>query len=164
MGFEAVVFAGVLHAVILAHLLQFAVVGTHTGKAFFLVGGQNQFQCRAAGGLHFGGVGLHFHPFGDRIYTRSHETTCPGSLYNADTAGADFIDIFQETKGGNFHPGIAGGLQDGGTLGYLDRNTVNLHMNHVFHFGHSPSLNLYDRAETAFFHTGATLDAGADID
>ena len=131
MGTEAVVPAVVLHAVIAAELLQLAVARPHAGQAFFLMGGEDQLQRGAAGFLHLFGVGAHLHPFGNGIDTGGHQAAGAGGFHHADAAGADLVDILQIAKGGDFHPGIAGGLQNGGTFGHADSNAIDFYIHHI---------------------------------
>ena len=130
---EAVETAGVLHAVIAAQLLQLAIGGTDTGQALFLVRRQHQFQRRAARLLHLFGVGLNLHALGHGVHTRRHQTARLGGFHHADAASADLVDIFHEAQRGNLHTGVTGCLQNGGTLGYADSDTVYFNIDH-FHF------------------------------
>ena len=114
---EALVLLRHFHAVVAAHFLQFAVVGPHTGETFLVMGGEDQFQRRAAGGLYLRRVGLDLHPFGNRVHAGSHQTTGAGRFDHADTAGADLIDILQVAQGGDIDLRRLGGFENRGPLG-----------------------------------------------
>ena len=130
---EAVKAAAVLHTVIAAELLQFTVGRANTGKTFFLVGGQHQFESRLARALHLLGIGADLHPLRYRIDTGRYESSRAGGFHHTDAAGADLVDILHEAERGDLHAGLTGRFQNRRTLGYADRNTIDRYIDH-FHF------------------------------
>ena len=84
---------GVVHTVILAELLQFAVAAAHTGQTFFVMRGKNQLQRGFARMADTLGVGENLHPLIDGIYACGHKASCTLDLDHADTACADFVDV-----------------------------------------------------------------------
>ena len=113
-----------VHAVAQGEFLQFAVVVSLAGKAFFLMLGEEKFQSHFAALAALLGVGSHFHALRDGVNARRDQTARARSFYKAHTAGADAVYVFQIAECGNFDVSKSCRFQDRRSFGNGDGNIV----------------------------------------
>ena len=89
-----IIFILIVHFEIFTEFLQLTVAAAYAGEAFSVMGGKDQFQRNLSGSEYFLGVGEDFHAFRHRIYTSGNQASCAFDFHNADTAGADGVDVF----------------------------------------------------------------------
>ena len=77
------------------------------------------------------GVCLDFHTIIDRIYTSSNHTASACYFNKAETACADFIDIFKIAECGNVNIRISAGFKNGDTCRYGIVYTINFYIYHI---------------------------------
>ena len=53
---------------------------------------------------------------GERVYAGSNKASCAGHFYNADTAGADFVDFLEPAKRRDSDAIIATSFKNGSTF------------------------------------------------
>ena len=93
--------------------LQRTVLVAHAGGAAIIVLGENELHIHPSGVLHPGTVGGNAHSLLHHVVAGSHQPVFALNLHQADTAGADLVDFFQETESGNPVSGLLGSLQNG---------------------------------------------------
>jgi hypothetical protein len=114
-----------VYAVLKAKLLKLAVGGTGAGKTVLIVSGKNKLKSGLSCLSNLFGIGFDFHTFGYGIYASGNETSCTGSLNDADSARADFIFFFHKAESGDFHACLAGSLKNSCALRNAYGNSVN---------------------------------------
>ena len=126
---------GVAHGVdaqLGGQLTQLAVSVPGAGQAVHPVVGQNQLQGELAGMAHLLGVGVDLHALADRVHAGGHQAFGPLHLHHADAAGADLVDVLQETQRRDIEARGAGRLQHRGALGNGDGDVVDAQRYHLF--------------------------------
>ena len=81
---------------------------------------------------HFRTICIENHAFLYRIVTGSDKTVLTFHFYNTDTAGSNFIDIFQITKLRDDNSVLSRRVHDRGTFRYTDLFIVNFQIYHTF--------------------------------
>ena len=119
----------VLDTVLTAQSLQLAVAGTDAGQAGAVMIGEQQLQGLLPVGNDLGRVGENFGvvPI-NGIHTGSAEAAGALDFNDADTAGADRIDVLEVAEGGDGDAGHSGCFQNGSTLGNGHFNAVDFNM------------------------------------
>ena len=79
---------------VIAELLKLTMSAAYAGETFSVVVGENKLQCLFTRFQYLWSVGEYLHAFVDRIYTGGNKASGTFDFYNADTAGANFIDFF----------------------------------------------------------------------
>jgi hypothetical protein len=107
-----IIFILIVHFEIFTEFLQLTVAAAYAGEAFSVMGGKDQFQRNLSGSEYFLGVGEDFHAFRQRIYTSGNQAFRAFDFHNADTAGADSVDVFKVTQGGTMNTGRSCGFEN----------------------------------------------------
>ena len=93
LGFGAV--EGIfVYAVFFAECLKFAVAASYAGGAFSVMVGEKELEVDFSGGTKLRGVGMDDHTFADGRNAGCLEGTRAFDIDEAETAGADLVDVF----------------------------------------------------------------------
>ena len=122
--------AGLLHAVLIAQVLQLALAVLGAAEAVGAVGGEHQVQHGAPGGDDLPGLGMDDIALSNRSGAGGEQLGIALDLHQADPAGCLRGQILQVAKGGNFDAYALGGLQNGAALLNLHLNTVDGYIQH----------------------------------
>ncbi len=114
--------------------LQLAVGAADAAEAVHPVVGEQQLEGLFTGIAKLGGVGLDLHALRDLLKTCDGVAPCALDLDDADTAGADRVDVLEVAKGGDADAGLFSCLQNGVIRRNLNVHAVNLHVDHI-HIG-----------------------------
>ena len=118
--------------------LQFAVAAAHARRTMVVVLGEDHAHVGAAGLAGFFAVGVNDHALFDGIVAGREEALVPFHLDDADAAGADLVDAFEETERGDPDPRGLGGVEDRRSFRNLDAFAID---DDVYHFSTRPPLN-----------------------
>ena len=113
-----------INGVVISQLLQFAVVAAHAGETFFAVRGEDELDRGLSGSTDCCGIGENFHSLFYRVGTCGSQTPAALDLDDADTAGADAVDILEVAKRRNLDFCLFGRLQDACALRNSDRDII----------------------------------------
>ena len=129
------VVVGVPHRVdaqVAGQLEQLAVAVAGAGEAVHPVVGEDQLQGELAGLAYPLRVGVDLHPLGHGVDAGGHQALGSLHLHHADAAGADLVDVLQETQRRDVEARGAGRLQHRGALGNGDGDVVDAQRYHLF--------------------------------
>ncbi|CDC75945.1 putative uncharacterized protein [Candidatus Colimorpha enterica] len=127
-----------LNTVLAAELLKLAVRRTGAGEALLVVGREQKLKRGASCRLNLRGVGLDLHALGYGVNAGGNKSARTGSLNDADTAGADLVDLLHVAEGRDLNAGGTRSFKNRGALGYAYGDTVYFTINH-FHIQRTPS-------------------------
>ena len=86
--------------------------------------GKQQLDDGLARFQHFGGMGVDLHALGHLGHTRSHQRTGALDFHHANAAGADFVQVFEKTQGGNGYARFRRGVENRRSFLYGDGHVV----------------------------------------
>ena len=130
-----------VHAVVVAELLELAVAASDAGEALLVMVGEKQLKGGLSAVAHGGSIGEYFHTLVDGVHAGGNQRTGALDFDNADTAGADGVDLRQVAKCGYFNSGIACCFKNCRTLRDGNRHAVDFNIDHI-HFSNTPFLLL----------------------
>ena len=120
-------------AIFKAQSLQLAGITASAGEAFSPVCGNEEFEGSPSGIADHRRVCQDLQAFLHRVCAGCRQAFPAFDLNDADTAGADAVDILQITERRDIDVCIPGGLQDAGAFRNSDRNIVDFEIDHFFH-------------------------------
>ena len=124
--------AGLLHAVLIAQVLQLALAVLGAAEAVGAVGGEHQVQHGAPGGDDLPGLGMDDIALSNRSGAGGEQLGIALDLHQADPAGSLGSQVFQIAQRGDLDAYALGGLQDGASFLYLHLDAVDRNIQHSF--------------------------------
>ena len=124
--------AGLLHAVLIAQVLQLALAVLGAAEAVGAVGGEHQVQHGAPGGDDLPGLGMDDIALSNRSGAGGEQLGIALDLHQADPAGSLGSQVFQIAQRGDLDAHALGGLQDGASFLYLHLDAVDRNIQHSF--------------------------------
>ena len=100
---------------------------------------KNQFHIGLSDFSDSGAVGMDYHAFTDNVITRGNEFIYAFHFHNTNTAGANFVDIFQITQARHMNAGSSCRFQNGGIFFYLYLFSI---YGQIYHLSTLPPLKL----------------------